>query len=227
MGKYMPMLFDGLKMTLGLAAVGVLIGIVLGAVLAMMKLSRLMVCRAIASAYIEIIRGTPVLLQVFIMSYGIPMLLGMKTPYFLSGSIALGLNSSAYVAEIFRSGIQAVGKGQTEAARSLGMSKSLTMSRIIMPQAVRNVLPALGNEFITVVKESSVVSVIGLGDLMYKSKFAMGASYTVFEPLLIAAALYFIVTFPLSKIVNYAEKRLRRGDRDDSGLRPKRRAKIR
>lgn len=131
---------------------------------------------------------------------------------FMSGVITMGLNSAAYVCEIFRSGIQSVDKGQMEAGRSLGLSYGQTLQKIIVPQAIRNVLPALGNEFVVVIKESSIVSIIGIADLMYKANTVRGNTFQPFEPLLVAALVYFLLTFTLSKLLAYIEKRMRNHD---------------
>lgn len=145
-------------------------GVVLGLVLALMKMSRIKVLTALASLYIEIIRGTPLIVQALIMAYGLPQLLqssgiSFRWPYLIIPAVIVcGLNSAAYVAEVIRSGIQAVDKGQMEAARSLGFHHKQAMMLVILPQAVRNILPALGNEFVTIIKESSIVSVIGIAD---------------------------------------------------------------
>lgn len=124
----------------------------------------------------------------------------------------MGLNSAAYVCEIFRGGIQSIDKGQMEAGRSLGLSYNRTLFHIIIPQAVRNVLPALGNEFVVVIKESSIVSIIGIADLMYKANTVRGNTFQPFEPLLVAAVVYFLLTFPLSKLLAYIERRMRKHD---------------
>jgi len=159
--------------------------------------------------------------QIFIVFYGLPQIgiefpdvpaLGEDFPRFMAGAIALSLNSAAYVAEIIRAGIQAVDKGQMEAARSLGMPHSMAMRYIILPQAVRNILPALGNEFVVVIKEYSIVSVIGVAELMYNAETVRGNTFRPFEPLIIAALIYFAMTFTLSKLVGKAERRMRTSD---------------
>ena len=213
--KYRSFFSEGVLWTLAIAAIAVLIGIVLGTVLALMRLSRFKALRFLSVAYVEFIRGTPVMVQIYIIFYGMPLFLGIDgAPRFVAGSIAMGLNSAAYVAEIIRGGIQAVDRGQTEAARSLGMGTSLTMIDIILPQAIRTILPALGNEFVIVIKESSVVSIIGVTELMYKTKTVMGNSYRQFEPLIVASIIYFILTFTLSKLLGLAERRMNVGYSD-------------
>ena len=209
LAKYWPFYIEGLKNTLALAVITVFLGAVVGTVLAMMKLSKSRIVRFFASLYIEFIRGTPLMVQVLMLHYGVfGMLFKINLPIFTSSIIVLSINSSAYVAEIIRSGIQAVPKGQMEAARSLGMRYSAAMLRIIMPQAIKNILPALGNEFVTVIKESSIMSIIGMGDLMYKANTISGNTYLYFEPLLIVSLIYFVLTFSLSKLLGYIESRM-------------------
>ncbi|MBP6142725.1 MAG: amino acid ABC transporter permease [Proteocatella sp.] len=210
--KYSSYFITGLKSTLGLSIISVLIGIVIGSLLALMKLSKHKPLKWIAAVYIEVVRGTPMITQLFIVYFGSYVLFGLDMNPFIAGIIAVSLNSGAYVAEIIRSGIQSIDKGQMEAGRSLGMTQSMTMKEIIMPQAVKNILPALCNEFITVIKETSIVSVIGVTDLMYNVNIVRGISFRPLEPLLIAAVIYFILTFGLSKAVNILEGKMKQSD---------------
>ena len=210
--KYSSYFITGLKSTLGLSIISVLIGIVIGSLLALMKLSKHKPLKWIAAVYIEVVRGTPMITQLFIVYFGSYVLFGLDMNPFIAGIIAVSLNSGAYVAEIIRSGIQSIDKGQMEAGRSLGMTQSMTMKEIIMPQAVKNILPALCNEFITVIKETSIVSVIGVTDLMYNVNIVRGISFRPLEPLLIAAGIYFILTFGLSKAVNILEGKMKQSD---------------
>ena len=203
----------GVSYTLLLAAITVAFGAVVACLLAGMKLSKIAPLRWISTAYIEVIRGTPILLQLTIFYFVVPELLPfLDLSAFMWVAIALCINSSAYVSEVFRSGIQAVDSGQAEASRSLGMSKSQTMLRIILPQAIRNILPALGNEFIMITKDTSLASTFFIGDLMTQCLLIKGATYLTIEPLLIIGIIYFVVTFVLSKVVSAYERRLRRGD---------------
>lgn len=210
--KYSSYFITGLKSTLWLSVISVLIGILIGSLLALMKLSKHKPLKWIAAVYIEIVRGTPMITQLFIVYFGSYVLFGLDMNPFIAGIIAVSLNSGAYVAEIIRSGIQSIDKGQMEAGRSLGMPHSMTMKEIIMPQAVKNILPALCNEFITVIKETSIVSVIGVTDLMYNVNIVRGISFRPLEPLLIAAVIYFILTFGLSKAVNILEGKMKQSD---------------
>lgn len=202
-------LFEGVKNTLILTSIAVVMGVALGTLVAMAKMSRFRLLRFLISVYIEIIRGTPILLQLYIFYFVLPELMPfLNLSGFLWVAIALCINSSAYVSEVIRSGIQAVDRGQTEAARCLGLSQRQTMTKIILPQAVRNILPALGNEFIMILKETSLASTFFLGDLMTSYLLVKGATYLGFETLIIVGILYFLLTFPLSKLVAHFEKTL-------------------
>ncbi len=202
-------LFEGVSNTLILTAISVALGTIFGSLVAFMKMSKYKIVRFLVSVYIEVIRGTPILLQLYVFYFVIPQMIPIldMTP-FMWVAVALCLNSAAYVSEVIRSGIQAVDKGQTEAARSLGMSSRQTMQKIIMPQAVRNILPALGNEFIMMLKETSLASTFFLGDLMTSCLIVKGATFLTLEPLFIAGMFYLILTFPLSKLVQHFEKKL-------------------
>lgn len=212
MEPYIPILLEGVKWTIYLTLSAVGIGIILGLIAALMKMSHIKIIHFLAVAYIEIIRGTPMLVQIFLIYFGLPQLIGYNIPAFPAAICALGINSGAYVAEIIRAGIQAVDIGQTEAANSLGMNSIMTMRYIIIPQAVKNILPALVNEFITLIKDSSIVSVIGLEELMRKSDIIRSITYRAFEPLITIAVIYFIMTFTLSKFMGRIERRLKRSD---------------
>jgi polar amino acid transport system permease protein len=209
---YIPLILEGVKNTLLLGILGVSLGVLLGFVAALMKRSKITVFRVIASVYIELTRGTPLMIQLFLIFYGIPQLTGVNIPKLLAAVAALGFNSGAYVAEIIRAGIEAVDKGQTEAAYSLGMNNSMTMRYIVIQQAIKNILPALVNEFITLIKESSVVSVIGLTELTRTSDMIRSVTYRPFEILLVVALIYFTMTFVLSKFMKRVERRLKRSD---------------
>ncbi|WP_427339803.1 amino acid ABC transporter permease [Caloranaerobacter sp. DY30410] len=211
LAKYYMFFIDGVKNTVLLAIFSVCLGVVFGVFLALMKISKNRIFNIISTSYIEFIRGTPLLVQLYIIYYGLPNI-GINLPDFLAGIIALSINSAAYVAEIIRAGIQAVDKGQMEAARSLGMTHNMAMKYIIIPQAFKNILPALGNEFIVVIKESSIVSIIGIHELMYNADTVRGNTFQPFEPLIVVALIYFIITFTLSKLLGLAERRMRVGD---------------
>lgn len=207
-------LIRGVSTTLALTAIAVFLGAILGAGVTLLRRSRLFPIRFLAALYVEVIRGTPILLQLTVFYFVVPNLLPfLDLSAFLWVAIALCLNSSAYISEVFRSGIQAVDKGQTEAARSLGMSKRQTMLHIILPQAMRNILPALGNEFIMLLKETSLASTFYVGDLMTAYATVSGETYLHLEPLLIVGIIYLCMTWPLSKLVAYMERRMARGSK--------------
>ncbi|HGN7076431.1 TPA: ABC transporter permease subunit [Staphylococcus aureus] len=210
--KYGSFFLKGIKITILISLIGVALGSILGAFVALMKLSKIKIISWIASIYIEILRGTPMLVQVFILFFGITAALGLDISALVCGTIALVINSSAYIAEIIRAGINAVDKGQMEAARSLGLNYRQTMKSVIMPQAIKNILPALGNEFVTLIKESSIVSTIGVGEIMFNAQVVQGISFDPFTPLIVAAALYFVLTFVLTRIMNMIEGRLNASD---------------
>ncbi|HHX0208820.1 TPA: ABC transporter permease subunit [Staphylococcus aureus] len=210
--KYGSFFLKGIKITILISLIGVALGSILGAFVALMKLSKIKIISWIASIYIEILRGTPMLVQVFIVFFGITAALGLDISALVCGTIALVINSSAYIAEIIRAGINAVDKGQMEAARSLGLNYRQTMKSVIMPQAIKNILPALGNEFVTLIKESSIVSTIGVGEIMFNAQVVQGISFDPFTTLIVAAALYFVLTFVLTRIMNMIEGRLNASD---------------
>ena len=208
---YMPIYLQGAGYTISLSISSIIIGVILGTGLALMRMSPNKILQKLAYGYIQIIRGTPLLVQLFIIYYGL-YVSNIELPDFLSGVIAISINSAAYIAEIIRSGIQAVDKGQMEAARSIGMSKRLAMQKIIYPQAVKNILPALGNEVATLIKETSIVSVLGLRDLMFASDIVRGATFMPFFPLVIVAVIYFILTTSVSKLVDMLERKMKQSD---------------
>ena len=215
--EYMPYYFEGIKYTLLISFVAVLFGAVFGSLLFYMKSSNFHIwkikpLKIIAVAYIEIIRGTPMILQIFIVYAGAEPFFGMDLSALQAAFVAIALNSAAYVSEIVRAGIDAVDKGQMAAARSLGMKKSTAMMLIVVPQAVRNILPAIGNEFVAVIKESSMASVVGVGELMYAAKIVQGSTYRSLEPLIVAAGFYFILTFTLGRVISLIERRMKVSD---------------
>ena len=207
--EYWPMFLRGLVGTLRYAFVAVLFGSILGALVALLHLSKNKVLSKIASVYVNVLRGTPLLVQMYIAYYFIPMAIPAlnsidKVYYVL---LALILNSSAYVSEIIRGGINAGDIGQTEAARSLGMTATHCMTRIILPQAIKNILPALGNEYIAMVKETSLAGTFMLYELMY-TRTLLANKYLIWQPLFIIAGIYLVVTLVLSWLVGLMEKRL-------------------
>ncbi len=204
----------GAPMTLFVSLVAVVIGSALGLCFALMKQSENKLVSSIAKAYIEIVRGTPLVVQALILAYGVPVLLqengiNFRWPELLIPAlIVCGLNSAAYMAEIIRGGIQAVDKGQIEAAQSLGMSKGQVNKLIVLPQAFRIVIPSFGNEFVSLIKETAVLSYVGVIEILRSAALYSAASYQLFAAYLGAAAVYLMFTYPLSKGVQALEKRL-------------------
>ena len=206
MWHYWAYFAKGIGYTLFITIVSIAIGILIGVLLAFGRLAKNKLVRALAVMYIEFVRGTPLMIQIMFVYFGIG--LWVNIPALLAGVIAVSLNSAAYVAEIIRSGINAIDAGQTEASRSLGLSQRDTMRYIVLPQALKNIWPALGNEFISLIKESSIVSIIGVTDLIYQLKVVQSATYKGVAPIFVAMVIYFIMTFSLSKLLNYVERKI-------------------
>ena len=246
---YAELFKQGIVVTILLSLLTVVIGFLLGNVLAMMRLSDFRPLRFLsigrdgklrkkgilltiskfnplsflATVYVEVIRSTPVLVQIFIIYYGVfgslidlpgIKLFGfIRFDRFFPGVVALGMNSAAYLCEIIRSGIQSIDGGQSEAARSLGLSSGQTLLFIVLPQAIRNILPAIANEFVVIIKESAITYTIGVQDIMSAVNASKGALFIIMEPLLVATVLYFCLCFPTSKIIAYFERRMSRGNK--------------
>ena len=239
---------QGVVVTILLSLFTVLIGFVLALVLALMRMSNVRPFRSLgldkdghlrdggflvtlskfnplsflATAYVEILRSTPVIVQVMIIYYGVFGIIDLprftvfgfiKFERFFPGVVALGMNSGAYLCEIIRSGLQSVDGGQTEAARSLGLTQKQNLRFIILPQAVKNILPAIANEFVVIIKESAITYTIGVQDIMSAVQQVKGATFVIIEPLLVATAIYFCLCFPTSKVIAYFERRMSRGDK--------------
>ena len=217
--RYHSFFLEGVGNTLIIAVFTVLFGTILGVLMAMARMSKFKPLKWLATAYIEFFRGTPLMVQLMFIFYGLPMI-GVTFPTvsfipdfdrFAAGVVAMSLNSCAYVAEIIRSGIQAVDAGQMEAARCLGFHHREAMALVILPQAVRNILPALGNEFVTIIKESSIVSVISIADLMFRAKGIIAKTYNSLECLAVVAIIYFILTFLGGRMIALMERRMSYG----------------
>ncbi|HCR44437.1 MAG TPA: amino acid ABC transporter permease [Ruminococcaceae bacterium] len=209
-------ILDGLKNTLIITVFAVLLGVVIGTVIALVKVrhandpGKLKVANGICTLYLTIIRGTPVLVQLMIVYY---VIVGSADVGMVTTAIfAFGINSGAYVAEVIRSGIQSIDKGQMEAGRSLGLSERMTMRKIILPQAIKNVLPAVGNEFIALLKETSVAGYIGIQDLTKAGDIIRSRTYQAFFPLILTAVIYLIIVIGLSLLLSKFERRLHRSD---------------
>ena len=240
--RYSQMFLEGLVSTVTMSALTVVLGFVLALCLALLrmsvfrpfrflennkkiclrKISQFNPVSFLASAYVEVFRATPLMVQLFIIYYIV--LSGVSLPAFklfgiirfermMPGVLALSLNSAAYLSEIIRSGIQSIDGGQTEAARSLGMTQAQNMRYIVLPQAIKNILPAIANEFVTIIKESSICWTIGAVEIMAAVQSVTAATYRAGEPLIVAACLYFCLTFPTSKIIEHFERKMSRGDK--------------
>ena len=212
-----PVVLEGARMTLFLSAMGILFGTVVGMLVGVLRSHKqtnpvLRVLASLSTVYVEVMRGTPFLVQLYLVYYGAPLFFGINIPEIPAGIAAISLNSGAYVAEIFRAGIQSVDKGQMEAGRSLGLNYQQTMWHIILPQAVKRALPPLGNEFITLIKESSIVSVIGIQEMSFKGRIVGSSNYAPFEPMLVVAVVYLIMTWVTGRLVLALERRLKTGD---------------
>ena len=206
--NYRDFYITGIWVTLALTLVGYIGGVFFGVFLGLAQTSKNKLIYWPAKIYVDVFRGTPMLVQIYIIHLAlIPTVFGQSYGWFVSGAAALILNSAAYNAEIFRAGIQSIDKGQMEAARSLGLTHSQAMRKVIMPQAVRRMVPPLGNEFITLLKDSSLVNVIAATDILYASKMIAGTYSRVWEPYLFAAFLYLVMTFIVTKVISYIEHR--------------------
>ena len=212
MSKYWKVfLIRGVGYTLALTSITVFFGAILGIFICLARMSKSKVLNSIALNLGEIVRGTPMLLQLYVFYLGLPRLFP-GIPTFVSVSIGFILNSACYVSEVFRSGIQAVDKGQTEAARSLGLSSKQTMTKIVLPQAIKNILPALGNEFITITKDTSLASTFFVGEVMTSYLIVKGNTFLTMECLFIVAVIYYVMTLILNRVVGRMERRMRTSD---------------
>lgn len=202
---YKPLFIEGTLNTLLISFYAVVIGLLFGSVVALMSQSKVKVLRLIAFLYVRIVRGTPLLVQLFIIYFG---LTSLQITDFMAGVIAVGFNATAYIAEIIRGGIQSVDKGQKEAAYALGLSEKQSMLKVVFPQAIRFIVPAIGNEFAVLIKETSIVSYLGIRDLMFSSDTVRGITFKIFEPLFIVAIIYFILTSVIAFLVSRVDKKI-------------------
>lgn len=209
---YIPFILQGVWVTLKFVSMSILVGFILGTILALFKITNKPFLKWLANAYTSMFRGTPLILQLMIIYFAIPQLTGYDISAYLSAIAAFGLNSAAYVSEIIRAGILAVDRGQTEAAEALGVPYRQMMVNIILPQALKNILPALMNEFITLTKESAIVSTIGYLDLMRRAQIVGSDIYRNFEPLLFAGLIYWVMVYLLTQIGKVVERRMRVSD---------------
>lgn len=221
--EYWKLFLQGVACTVSLSALTVVFGFILALILAICRMGKLKVLKALATVYVELFRATPMVVQIFLIFYvvfdGVKVLPGYKLfgfirfERFFPAVVALSLNSGAYLSEIIRSGIQSIDGGQTEAARSLGLNAWKTMRFVVLPQAIKNILPAIANEFVTIIKESAICYTIGVQDIMSAVNAVKGATYRMGEALIIATALYFCLTYPTSKIIAYFERKMSVGDK--------------
>ena len=202
---------SGLGYTLLISLVSVIIGCVIGVVMALMRISKSRILKGISGIYIDIIRGTPTMVQLLIINYII--FASVNIDRWIVGSIAFGINSGAYIAEIVRGGILSVNAGQTEAGRSLGMTSAQTLWHIVLPQAMKNILPALGNEFVVLIKETAVVGMISNIDLVGAARRVQGRTYDYLVPFLAIAVIYYVVIKIISQLLAQVEKAMRKADR--------------
>lgn len=205
--KALPILLLGAGVTIEITVVSVFIGFCIGLFVGIARICKVKVLRILAAIYADCIRGTPLLVQIFLIYFALPILTEHRVEPFVAAVAACGINSGAYVSEIFRAGIQAIDVGQMEAGRSLGLSWWQTMYYIILPQAVRNILPPLGNEFIAMLKDSSLVSVIGFEELTRRGQLIIAQTYGSFEIWSTVAILYLIMTLAISRVVAMLEKK--------------------
>lgn len=208
-----PLFLTGLKLTVSISVLAILIGMLIGFITCLFRISNNIILKAISGIYVWIIRGTPMIVQAFIVYFGMPQVIqkfvpGFKIDSYSAGLITLSLNAGAYLSEVFRGGLMAIPKGQSEAARSLGLSKAKTMLKVILPQAVKISIPSMVNQFIITIKDSSILSVIGLADLVNRAKVYVGSSYQFFATYTVVALYYLIVISILMVISTYLEKRL-------------------
>jgi len=211
--RSLPLLLAGAGITVQITAMSVGMGLLIGMFAGIARLSSKWPIRTVAAIYIDFIRGTPLLVQIFIIYFAMPIVLGTRIDPFVAAVTACSINSGAYVAEIFRSGIQSIDKGQMEAGRSLGMSWAQTMRYIILPQAFKRIIPPLGNEFIAMLKDSSLVSVIGFEELTRRGQLIIARTYASFEIWMTVAFIYLIMTVSISRLVAFLERRLRIDDK--------------
>ena len=205
----LPLLGIGALVTIEITAVAVALGTLIGLFVGIAELSRYWYFRIPSKIYVDFIRGTPLFVQIFIIYFALPIILGVRVEPFVAAVAACSINSGAYVAEIFRAGIQSIDKGQMEAGRSLGMSWGQTMIHIVIPQAFRRIIPQLGNEFIAMLKDSSLVSVIGFEELTRKGQLIIASTYGSLEIWTAVAIIYLIMTLSITRFVAFLEKRFK------------------
>ena len=207
MANSFPLLLAGAAITVEITAMSVTFGLLIGCMIGIARLCSTKPLRYFANVYVDFIRGTPLLVQIFLVYFALPNIIGSRVDPFVAAISACSINSGAYVAEIFRAGIQSIDKGQMEAGRSLGMTWAQTMRYIIMPQAFKRIIPPLGNEFIAMLKDSSLVSVIGFEELTRRGQLIIARTYASFEIWMAVAIIYLIMTFAVARFTGYLERR--------------------
>ena len=208
-----PLLLVGAGVTIKITALSVALGVVIGLFVGIARISRIKILRVLAAIYVDFFRGTPLLVQIFLVYFALPVITGQRVDPFVAAIGSCGINSGAYVAEIFRAAIQSIDKGQMEAGRSLGMTWVQTMRYIIVPQAFKRVIPPLGNEFIALLKDSSLVSVIGFEELTRRGQLIIAKTYGSLEIWISVAVIYLAMTLTISRFVAYLERRYKTDDR--------------
>ncbi len=203
----LPLLLIGAGITIEITALSVAFGMIIGLLISICRISNNIILKKFAAIYVDFIRGTPLLVQIFLIYFALPMLIGKRIDPFFAAITACSINSGAYIAEIFRAGIQSIDKGQMEAGLSLGLNWLQTMRYIIIPQAFKRSIPSLGNEFIAMLKDSSLVSVIGFEELTRRGQLIISSTYATFEIWLAVAFIYLIMTLVISRFVAYLERR--------------------
>lgn len=212
----LPMFLQGMLLTIELSVISLIIAMFIGMGSCLMNISRVKILKGISQVYINVIRGTPLLVQTFFIYFGVTKALDLNMTAFTAGIIALSLNAGAYLSEIFRGGIEAVHHGQMEAARSLGLPRHVAMLKVVLPQAVRIVIPSVVNQCIITIKDTSIISVIGLAELTMIGSQIIARTYRSFEVWLCVGILYFIIIYALSKLSQFVEKRISRVSSEDS-----------
>ncbi|MFP4350711.1 MAG: ABC transporter permease subunit [Desulfococcaceae bacterium] len=203
-----PILLTGVKLTIFITAFGLLMGFLLGTITGLMKISRNPLIRRMGGLYVESVRGTPLMVQVMFIYFGLPMAVGTRIPPIVAGITAIGINSGAYIAEIVRGTFQSIERGQTEAGRSIGLTHFQTLYYVIWPQAFKRMIPPLGNQFIISLKDTSLLVVVGVGELTRTGQEIIAANFRAFEVWLAVAVMYFIMTMSIAKVLNVIERRL-------------------
>jgi len=208
MWESVPLLLTGMKLTILITVMGLLVGFILGTVFGLMKISRNLFFRKMGGFYVESIRGTPLMVQVMFIYFGLPLAIGMRVPPMLAGVTAIGVNSGAYIAEIVRGAFQSIERGQTEAGRSIGLTHLQTLYYVIWPQALKRMIPPLGNQFIISLKDTSLLVVVGVGELTRTGQEIIAGNFRAFEVWLTVAIMYFVMTMSIAKVLNIIERKL-------------------